>query len=89
MNHNFGVEIVLKNNTSSTQYVKVGWCVYKDGNEIVKGTYNKKIKPNSTITTDFYVKARVFNKLKIGEYKSQFWVNDVKVQKVFFNILYK
>lgn len=83
MNHNFGVEIILKNNTFSTQYVKVGWCVYKDGNEIVKGTYNKKIKPNCTVTADFYVKARVFNKLKTGEYKSQFWVNDVKVQKVF------
>lgn len=89
MNHNFGVEINLKNNTFSTQYVKVGWCIYKDGAEVVKGNFKKKINPNATLTTDFYVKAKTFKNLRVGEYKSQFWVNDVKVQKVFFTILYK
>lgn len=89
MNHNFGVEIILKNNTFSTQYVKVGWCIYKDGIEVIKGSFNKKINPNAILTTDFYVKAKTFKNLKVGEYKSQFWVNDVKVQKVFFTILYK
>lgn len=67
----------------------MGWCIYKDGKEIVKGTFKKKINPNSILTTDFYVKAKVFNNLKVGEYKSQFWVNDMKVQKVFFSILHK
>ncbi len=37
MNHNFGVEIVVQNNTSTTQIIKVGGCVYDiQGNTIVK-----------------------------------------------------
>lgn len=86
MNHNFGIELTLKNNTSLLQNVKVGWCIYKDGKEIMKGTFNKKVNANSSLTTDFYVKEHAFNNLKIGRYKSQFWVNDQRVQKVYFNI---
>lgn len=86
MNHNFGIEITLKNNTSSLQNVKVGWCIYKEGNEIIKGTFNKKVNANSSLSTDFYVKEQVFNNMKVGKYKSQFWVNDQRVQKVYFNI---
>lgn len=89
INHNFGIEITLKNNTIKTQNAKVGWCIYKDGNEIAKGNFNKKINPNSSLTTDFYVKEKAFKHLNIGKYKSQFWVNNVKVQKVFFDILNK
>lgn len=89
MNHNFGIEITLKNNTTLLQNVKVGWCIYKNGNEILKGTFNKKVNSNSSLTTDFYVKEQTFNNLKIGEYKSQFWVNDQRVQKVYFTILNK
>lgn len=87
MNHNFGIEITLKNNTYVLQNVKVGWCIYKDGNVIVKGTFNKKVNPNSTLTNDFYIQEKTFNNLKIGKYKSQFWVNDIRVQKVYFTIL--
>lgn len=89
MNHNFGIEITLKNNTYVLQNVKVGWCIYKDGNVIVKGTFNKKVNPNSTLTNDFYVQEKTFNNLKVGKYKSQFWVNDIRVQKVYFTILNK
>lgn len=86
MNHNFGIEITLKNNTSSLQNVKVGWCIYKDGKEILKGTFNKKVNANSSLTNDFYVKEQAFSNLKVGKYKSQFWVNDQRVQKVYFTI---
>lgn len=89
MNHNFGIEITLKNNTYSLQNVKVGWCIYKNGKEILKGTFDKKINANSSLTNDFYVKEQAFNKLKVGKYKSQFWVNDQRVQKVYFIILNK
>lgn len=86
MNYNFGIEITLKNNTYSLQNVKVGWCIYKGGKEILKGTFNKKVNANTSLTNDFYVKEEVFNNLKVGKYKSQFWVNDQKVQKVYFTI---
>lgn len=89
LNHNFGIEILLKNNTNVQQNVKVGWCIYKDGSEIMKGTFNKKINANSTATNDFYVKEESFKRLKSGKYKSQFWVNDKRVQKVYFYILNK
>jgi len=86
MNHNFGIEITLKNNTTSIKNVKVGWCIYKDGKEIIKGTFNKKVNANSSLTNDFYVKEQTFNSLKTGKYKSQFWVNDQRVQKIYFTI---
>lgn len=86
MNHNFGVEITLKNNTCSLQNVKIGWCIYKNGTEIIKGNFNKKVNANSSLTTDFYVKEHAFNNLKVGKYKSQFWVNNQKVQKVYFTV---
>ncbi len=86
MNHNFGIEITLKNNTSIMQNVKVGWCIYKNGQEIINGAFNKKVNPNNSLTTDFYVKKQAFNSLKTGKYKSQFWVNNQRVQKVYFTI---
>ena len=64
MNHNFGIEITLKNNTNIQQNVKVGWCIYKNGVEILKGTFNKKVNANSTASNDFYVKQESFKKLK-------------------------
>lgn len=86
MNHNFGIEITLQNNTSTLQNVKVGWCIYKDGNEIMKGAFNERVNAYNSLTTDFYVKEQAFNNLKVGKYKSQFWVNDQRVQKVYFTV---
>ena len=38
INHNFGIEVVLKNNTSKTQTVNLGHCIYdKNGKNIIKG----------------------------------------------------
>ncbi|MCI7243072.1 MAG: hypothetical protein MR549_04260 [Lachnobacterium sp.] len=87
MNHNFGIQLTLKNNSNVQQNVKVGWCIYKEGVEIIKGTFYEKINAHEVLDKDFYVKDFAFNKLKPGEYKSQFWLNDERVQKVYFTIL--
>jgi len=51
-----------------------------------KGTFHPKIKPYSTLTESIFVDAKAFSKMKRGKYKSQFWLNDKKVQKVFFTV---
>lgn len=53
------------------------------------GTFKQKIKADSISRRDFFVNPRAFNKMRIGEYKSLFWVNDQKVQKVYFEIINK
>ncbi len=88
MNHNFGIEVKIKNNTSQIQTVKLGHCIYDESgkNTMFKGTFHPKIKPYSTLTEDIFVDAKAFVKMKKGKYKSQFWLNDKKVQKVFFTV---
>lgn len=91
LNHNFGVEIKIKNNTSIIQNVRIGGCIYdSDGKTVIewKGKL-KKINPNSSNTHDFYVREDSFSKMRDGRYKIQFWVNDQKVQKEYFTISYK
>lgn len=88
INHNFGIEVVIKNNTSQTQTVKLGHCIYNESgtDTIFKGTFYPKVKPHSTLTENIYVDAKAFAKMRKGKYKSQFWINDKKVQKVFFTV---
>lgn len=88
INHNFGIEVVIKNNTSQIQTVKLGHCIYDESgsNTVFKGTFHPKINPNSILKENIYVDAKAFNKMKAGKYKSQFWINDNKVQKVYFNV---
>lgn len=90
MNHNFGIEISMQNNTAKSQAVRVGGCVYDDkGSTIVKWGSTKNINPHSLSTYDFYVRDNTFATMKEGKYKVQFWLNDKKVQKEFFTITYK
>ena len=87
INHNFGIEVVLKNNTSKPQTVNLGHCIYdKNGKNIIKGNFYPKISPHSQFIQNIYVKPQDFSKMKTGSYKSQFWINDNRVQKVFFTI---
>ena len=88
MNHNFGIEVIIKNNTAQIQTVKLGHCIYDESgtNTMFKGTFHPKIKPYSTLTENIFVDAKAFAKMKRGKYKSQFWLNDKKVQKVFFTV---
>lgn len=87
MNHNFGIELTLENTSSSVQNVKVGWCICKGDDKVINGTFNKRIHARQTLTCDFFVKQDAFARLQPGEYKSLFWVNDVRVQRKYFKIL--
>lgn len=90
INHNFGIEVVLMNHTAQTRTVTLGHCIYDErGATIIKGNFHPKIAPHSTLRQDIYVKPETFSKLKNGKYKSQFWLNSTKVQKVFFTIAKK
>lgn len=91
LNNNFGIEITIKNNTSQTQTVKLGHCIYdKSGNNtLFKSTFYPQIKPMSTLTESIFIDNESFKKMKKGKYKSQFWLNDNKIQKVFFNVVEK
>lgn len=90
INHNFGIEVVLKNTSSNTQTIHLGHCIYDEsGNVVFKGNFSPKINPHSTLTHNIFVDAKAFAKMKSGKYKSQFWINDTKVQKAFFTVAYK
>ncbi len=90
INHNFGIEVVLKNTSSKAQIVHLGHCIYDDkGNVVFKGNFTPKINSQSTLTQDIFVDPNAFAKMKSGKYKSQFWINDKKAQKVFFTVTYK
>lgn len=90
INHNFGIEAILVNSTSQTQSVSLGHCIYDEsGKTIIKGNCRPKIAPHSKLAQDIYVEAKTFAKLKNGKYKSQLWLNDTKVQKVFFTVANK
>lgn len=90
INHNFGIEVVLENRTSHLQQVQLGHCIYdSSGKTILKGNFRPTIKPHCVFTQDIYVDANTFAKMKNGTYKSQFWLNDTKVQKVHFTVTNK
>lgn len=90
INHNFGIEVVLENRTSQYQQVQLGHCIYdSNGKTVLKGNFRPKIKPHCICTQDIYVDANTFAKMKTGTYKSQFWLNDTKVQKVHFTVTNK
>lgn len=91
MNHNFGVEMLIRNNTEGVQIVKIGGCINNaDGKLIIKwNPKNKKIAAHSSIMQDFYVKEDSFAEMKTGKYIIQFWINDKKVQNQQFTITYK
>lgn len=90
LNHNFGIELIIKNGTNQLQRVKIGWCIYdNNGKTLLQGTFHEKIAAHTSFQKDFYVDENIFRKLHIGKYKSQFWLNDKKVQKEYFKIKYK
>lgn len=88
VNSDFGVEVIIRNNTPKLQNVKLGHCIYdKSGNNTMfQKTLYIKINPHSSFTQRIRVSPEDFSKMKTGEYKSQLWINDEKVQRVFFTI---
>lgn len=90
MNHNFGVEVKMKNNTSRVQEVRIGGCIYDSHDNIVnRWNATKHIQANSSSQYDFFVKDDVFSRMKDGKYKFLVWINDKRVQDVYFTVSYK
>jgi len=91
MNHNFGVEIQIRNNTSLMQNVKIGGCINDAlGNTVVKWkTTTKQIPAHSSLANDFFVYENDFSKMRDGEYFVQFWINDMKVKSEYFTVSFK
>lgn len=91
MNHNFGVEILVRNNTQISQTIHVGGCIYNNnGKEIINWkNVNITISPQSYKKHDFFVKEFQFANMNEGTYKVQFWINNKRVQREFFTISYK
>lgn len=90
LNHNFGVELSLKNNTQKSQTIKARWCLYNEsGQTIFDKHYSKTVNAGSKLTSDFYIDDKLFSKLKPGKYKSQFWMNGKRIQKASFTIVNK
>lgn len=90
LNRNFGIEIVLRNNTSLIQNLRITGCIYPVGEKSDEVTFKwhetKEIWPKSVIRPDYAVPPEVFTKMARGEYKIQFWVNKTKVGRRFFTI---
>ena len=90
LNHNFGVELSLKNNAPKSQTIKVRWCLYNEnGHSIFNKYYSKTVNAGGKLISDFYVDEVFFLKLKPGKYKSQLWINGKRIQKTFFTIVNK
>lgn len=90
LNHNFGMEVVVRNNTSQTQTVKVTGCLYSaewsDGNTLYKWNHTMSLPARSAQKCDFYVRKDFFSKMKTGKYKIQFWINGNRVKRQFFTV---
>lgn len=90
MNHNFGIEIEIRNNTSKMQNIRIGGCIYDhNGNTTSRWNTTINVSPHTTYKYDCYVKDEAFTRMKEGKYKVQFWINDKKVQKEYFYVTYK
>ena len=90
INHNFGIEVILKNTSSQAQTIHLGHCIYDEkGNIVFKKNFTPHINPNSTLMQHIFVDADAFSKMKSGKYKSQFWINNTRVQRTFFTVVYK
>lgn len=90
MNHNFGVEITIRNNTQKIQNMKIGGCIYDiNRKKTVNWITNKRINPYSLAAYDFYVKEQTFSNMSAGKYTIIFWINDKKVKEGTFTITYK
>ena len=90
INHNFGIEVVISNDSSTNHNVDLGHCIYNEnGVTILRGNFHLKIAPHTQFTQCIYVPPQTFNSMKNGKYKSQLWLNKNKVQKAFFTIANK
>lgn len=87
---NFGVKVTLANNTYTLQQVRFNWRIYNNvDNIVVQKTFQKTISKQSQLMADFHVSRDEFSKFAIGKYKSQLWINGVRIQNTYFQVLRK
>lgn len=84
--YNFGLEVLLFNNSNKQQRATLSWCIYKRGNLMQKKDVSVIIEPLSTLRQDLYVTKQCFSSLSTGDYKSLFWINDKREIKEYFTI---
>ncbi|MCI7243071.1 MAG: hypothetical protein MR549_04255 [Lachnobacterium sp.] len=90
LNKQFGIEFLIKNNTSEIQSLKIGGCILaSDGVVVAKWIDNEKINSNSTGRYSYHADEKLFNKLKTGKYSVRCWINDRLVKESSFIITYK
>ena len=90
LNKQFGIEFLIKNNTSEIQSLKIGGCILaSDGVVVAKWIDNEKINSNSTGRYSYHAGEKLFNKLKTGKYSVRCWINDRLVKESSFIITYK
>ncbi|WP_300791828.1 hypothetical protein [uncultured Acetatifactor sp.] len=88
-NHDFGVEIRIQNSTSCVYSFNIAGCVYdSNGVEIYRWrrTTKRVLPSNSPVENDLWVDRDKFLAMRDGKYKIQLWINDIKVEKVFFTV---
>ena len=90
INHNFGIEVVIANGSPNSQTVNLSHCIYDEkGSTVASGNFHPRINAHTQYPQYIYVKPQMFDSMEIGKYKSQFWLNDKRVQKAFFTIANK
>ena len=90
LNHNFGVEVTIRNSTNRSQSVHVGLCVYDDRDNAIqnfKGSSEFTVKANYTAVQPIFADAKAFSRMKPGRYKYQIWINNRAVLKDYFIIM--
>ena len=90
LNKRFGIEFVIKNNTSKLQSLKIGGCILAPNGAVVANWIdNKKINSNSSGTYCYHADEKMFNNIKTGKYSVRCWINDRLVKESSFVITYK
>jgi len=88
-NHNFGIEVRILNSTSRVYSFNIAGCLYdSNGVEIFRWKrITKEVIPSNSPTKSYFnVDRNKFLAMRNGEYKVQFWINGIRVVKMFFTV---
>lgn len=91
INHNFGIELVIRNDSNKRQSISVKWSIYDVTNQrdVIADNSVIKIAAREKLIHDIYVSDKEFVKLPTGEYESRFCINGKQAPKMNFYILEK
>lgn len=88
LNHNFGIEFSIRNNTKSNKTVSMVGYVYDPAGKSLVTWKSKdiRISPHTQLEQDFFVDHDVFLRMTSGDYKVQFWANGKRIIKKFVHV---